>query len=265
VEATYGLRGLSPELRSVTLKTAGPARRLKGGQLSVGSLDPLIEEFRKRPPPPNASQPRVRIEDGSCCWPPTTARSALGQRPRARTASSVAGRRRTAPAQLKGPDFTASLAGRVFLDHARPARTSCASTSAGHRVSAGGASLTGGRFTCRQRPYPDLSGSAATAARSPPGGPPVASRRDQRPGAARRRSLRRLHRPGQRLDHDPRHDRASAANLRSRSGASRRADAWASSASLVSDDLRWTRKGGDRLRRIAAGRRRRRSAYDAAA
>src|SRR3546814_18162983 len=36
---------------------------LRDGKLSLGVLDPLIEELRKRPPRPDAAKPRIVIDD----------------------------------------------------------------------------------------------------------------------------------------------------------------------------------------------------------
>jgi hypothetical protein len=61
-EIGYGLVGF--EIRSVRLVRPVLRARLHGGQLSAGALDPLIAEFRKAPPRPNAAQPRITVERG---------------------------------------------------------------------------------------------------------------------------------------------------------------------------------------------------------
>src|SRR3546814_7887720 len=38
---------------------------LRDGKLSLGVLDPLIEELRKRPPRPDAAKPRIVVDDGT--------------------------------------------------------------------------------------------------------------------------------------------------------------------------------------------------------
>ena len=64
VAVTYGLRGLNFEVRSVTLREPTLRARLHDGRLSLGSLNQLIEELRKRPPQPDTAQPRIQIDRG---------------------------------------------------------------------------------------------------------------------------------------------------------------------------------------------------------
>jgi hypothetical protein len=61
---TYGLRGLTPEVRSVTLRAPVLRVRLHEGKLSLGTLDPLIADLQKTPPRPDRGQPRIQIEGG---------------------------------------------------------------------------------------------------------------------------------------------------------------------------------------------------------
>ncbi|HEY8573236.1 intermembrane phospholipid transport protein YdbH family protein [Phenylobacterium sp.] len=63
-EVTYALRGLRVEVRSVKLVKPVLKASFRGGKLSAGVLDPLIDEFRRRPPQPDARKPRIEIEDG---------------------------------------------------------------------------------------------------------------------------------------------------------------------------------------------------------
>jgi hypothetical protein len=64
VAVTYGLRGLNFEVRSVTLRGPTLRARLHDGRLSLGSLDQLIEELRRRPPQPDEAQPQILIDHG---------------------------------------------------------------------------------------------------------------------------------------------------------------------------------------------------------
>ncbi|HEY8003300.1 MAG TPA: YdbH domain-containing protein [Phenylobacterium sp.] len=64
-EVTYGLRGLTLEVRSVTLRKATLRARFHAGRLTFGSLDPLIAEFARKPPQPGAPSPRIAIDDGT--------------------------------------------------------------------------------------------------------------------------------------------------------------------------------------------------------
>lgn len=55
----FGLRVTSVILHRPVIKAS-----LKGGKLSLGSLDPVIEEFAKRPQRPDARQPEIGVREG---------------------------------------------------------------------------------------------------------------------------------------------------------------------------------------------------------
>jgi hypothetical protein len=58
-EVSYGLRGLTLEVRSVRLTKPIVRARLHDGKLTLGSLDPLIQDLLKQPPRPDATKPRI--------------------------------------------------------------------------------------------------------------------------------------------------------------------------------------------------------------
>jgi hypothetical protein len=64
VDVRYRLKGLGLEVQSVTLTKPVLRASLKGGTLHAGALDPLIEEFRRRPPRPDAAKPAIAVDDG---------------------------------------------------------------------------------------------------------------------------------------------------------------------------------------------------------
>ncbi len=64
VEVRYALRGFNVEVGQVRLVRPVVRARIRDGRLSVGSLDPLVEEFRRKPPRPDAAKPSIDIEDG---------------------------------------------------------------------------------------------------------------------------------------------------------------------------------------------------------
>lgn len=72
----FGVRPTVVRLRGARLKASYLA-----GRLSLGSLDPLVEELRRRPPRPDARQPVVIVEDGRLAlatdYGPVAARGAL--------------------------------------------------------------------------------------------------------------------------------------------------------------------------------------------
>lgn len=68
-EIDYGLLGLwsgDPFLEVRRVRLVRPIVRgtWRNGKLSFGALDPIIEEFRKRPPRPDARKPLILVEDG---------------------------------------------------------------------------------------------------------------------------------------------------------------------------------------------------------
>lgn len=63
-DVRYRLKGFGVEVTSVTLTRPVLRASLKDGKLNAGRLDPLIEEFRRRPPRPDATKPVIAIDDG---------------------------------------------------------------------------------------------------------------------------------------------------------------------------------------------------------
>ena len=155
----YGLKGLGLEVRSVRLVRPVLRAGLHEGKLTTGALDPLIEEFRKGPPRPNAAQPRIDVEDGLLLL-----RTDYGLVRLQADASLNDGRleqlkARIAPTRLHGDRFDVSLGdvgisaqtagGRIELSADAP----LTSFEAG-QLAAGGARL---RITAAG-PYPDFKG-----------------------------------------------------------------------------------------------------------
>lgn len=70
VDVRYGFAGFwsgePPGLRVDSVKLYRPVLKgaYRGGQLKLGALDPLIEEFTRRPPQPQGPQPRVEVRGG---------------------------------------------------------------------------------------------------------------------------------------------------------------------------------------------------------
>ena len=60
----YSLRGLRLEVTSIRLTRPVLRASVRGGKLSAGSLDPLIAEFTRKPPRPDAAKPKIIIDDG---------------------------------------------------------------------------------------------------------------------------------------------------------------------------------------------------------
>ncbi|WP_332771538.1 intermembrane phospholipid transport protein YdbH family protein [Phenylobacterium sp.] len=69
-EVRYGFTGFwsgepfGVRITSVVLHRPVIKASLKGGKLSLGSLDPVIEELTRRPPRPDVRQPEIRVREG---------------------------------------------------------------------------------------------------------------------------------------------------------------------------------------------------------
>ena len=69
-EVAYGLTGfwnnqpLGLQVTSLRLVRPVVKAQLKAGKLSFGVLDPIVEEFSRRPPRPGARQPMIQVESG---------------------------------------------------------------------------------------------------------------------------------------------------------------------------------------------------------
>lgn len=63
VEVRYRLRLTRLDVVSVTLRRPVLRAQLRRDGLHVGALDPLVQEFLRRPPRPDAAKPRVAIDD----------------------------------------------------------------------------------------------------------------------------------------------------------------------------------------------------------
>ncbi|MFZ5718783.1 MAG: intermembrane phospholipid transport protein YdbH family protein [Pseudomonadota bacterium] len=62
VRYRLGLAGL--EVRSIVLTRPVLRAQLQNGRFDVGALDPLVREFLSRPPRPDAAKPRIAVDDG---------------------------------------------------------------------------------------------------------------------------------------------------------------------------------------------------------
>lgn len=156
-EVQYGLRGLGLEVRSVRLVRPVVRARLQGGKFSVGSLDPLIEEFRRRPPKPDARKPRIEIDDGvlllATDYGPLRL-SGDGLVNDGRLASLTAA---SAPARLKGRGFDLELGAGALRVTSKANRLDVSVDAPLAKADAGGLAVRNGRLQVSAAgPYPDL-------------------------------------------------------------------------------------------------------------
>jgi hypothetical protein len=156
-EVSYGFRGLNFEVRTVRLTKPIVRARLHGGKLSMGSLDPLIEDLMKQPPRPDATKPKIEIDDGTLLL--TTDYGPVRVVADATVADGklMALSAATAPTRLKGPTFDAGLGAGALTLRTRGDRVDLNARIETPKSVVGPVTLTGARLGLTgQGPYPDL-------------------------------------------------------------------------------------------------------------
>lgn len=163
VEVNYGITGfwtgepLGVRVSSVKLYRPVAKGSYKAGKLSFGSLDPLIEEFTKRPPQPEVPQPRVEIHRGVLRFDTDYGLLKATADGRMQNGKLMALDARFDPVELSGPGLKAGL-GEANL------RLATTRDRVDLVLIAPAATLTAGELTARdaklnlslQAPYPDL-------------------------------------------------------------------------------------------------------------
>jgi len=157
VEARYRFTGLGVELQSVTLRRPVLRASLRGGRFSLGELDPLIAEFGRRPPRPDAARPTIAIEDGGL-WlatdygPVHVTADARVEDNRLVALAAVAD-----PARLRGRAFAAQTGRATLSVSSRGPRVSARLEAPFTAAGAGEVEARGGRLLLTaDAPYPDL-------------------------------------------------------------------------------------------------------------
>lgn len=247
-EVRYRVRGFGFEVVSVTLREPVLRASLRGGRLSVGSLDPIVEEFRSRPPRPDAARPRILV-DGGVLWLATDY-GPLRLRADARVEDNKlmwlqAG---AEPATLAGRGVTLRTGRAALAVTTRGARTSVRLDAPLSVAGPEGLTLDGGllRITA-DGPYPDLQN------RRGDGGVTLNASLAADALAAGDRRLEDVEAQaafvGQATGWIPDLTLAgrAVADVRAASGEIGGTQGRRILAAAVSDDLRWTRRGGDRL------------------
>lgn len=156
-EVTYGLRGLNFEVRTVRLTKPIVRARLHDGKLTLGALDPLIQDLLKQPPKPDAAKPRIEIDDGTLLLTTDYGPVRLAADATVTDGKLMALSATTAPTRLKGPTFDAGLGAGALTLRTRGDRVEINARVETLKTVVGGVTLAGARLGLTgQGPYPDL-------------------------------------------------------------------------------------------------------------
>jgi hypothetical protein len=148
-----GLDVLSARLERPVLRA-----RLHDGRFSVGALDPIVRDFLRRPPRPNAAKPRIEIVDGRLLLatdygPLQAAANALVDNGQLKTLAAT-----SAPARLRGPGFELALGAATLRETTRAGRIAASLEAPLAHARAGEASLGPGQLSLKVgAPYPDFA------------------------------------------------------------------------------------------------------------
>jgi len=248
VVVRYRARLSGIEIQSVTLKKPKLRAQLRPDGLHMGALDPLVKEFMSRPPRPDVAQPRISIDDGVLVLttdygPMRLTADALVEDGQLRTLTAT-----SAPTRLKSRDFDIALGAGVLREVTRAGRADVSLTAPVASATAGAGKLTDARFNLTaQLPYPDFQkrrGEGALVANVT-----LAGRRAEVAGQAFDDAELKVAFTGQTRGWIP--DLAVrgqlAGSLSAGQGRFGTASAKAVRMAITSEDLAWTRAGGDRV------------------
>lgn len=247
-EVRYRTRLSGLEVVSVTLKKPVLRAQLRKDGLHVGALDPLVQEFLRRPPRPDAAKPRISIDDGVLVLttdygPVRLAADALVEDGQLRTLAAT-----SAPARFRGPDFDVSLGAGTLREVTRVGRADVTLALPVTAATAGPAKLADARLTlAAQIPYPDFQkrrGEGAVVANLTLAGK-QAEMAGQTLGEVQMKAAFSGRASGWIPDLAVRG--RLAGDVRAGTGRFGSASARAVRLAVTSEDLAWTRKGGDRV------------------
>ncbi|MET0274170.1 MAG: YdbH domain-containing protein [Phenylobacterium sp.] len=169
-EVRYGFKGFGIEVVSVKLTKPVVRARVHDGQLSVGSLDPLIAEFRKRPPRPDARKPRIEVDDGLLLLATDYGPVRLTADARVEDGKLMSLDATTAPTRLRSEAFDVSVGKAVAHVRTKGDRVELSLDTTLSDAKAGGLSAQDARLRLTAAaPYPDLAhrrGDGALVARA---------------------------------------------------------------------------------------------------
>ncbi|WP_395671488.1 YdbH domain-containing protein [Phenylobacterium sp.] len=157
VEVRYALRGFSLEVGEVRLLRPVLRARIRGGALSLGALDPLVAEFRRRPPRPDAAKPRIEVEDGVLALSTDYGPVQVAADARIEDGKLMALAARSQPARLAGRAFVVAAGSGDLIVTTRADRLRAELSLPLAQAKAAEAELRDGRLRLTaEAPYPDL-------------------------------------------------------------------------------------------------------------
>lgn len=247
-EVRYRARITGIEVVSVTLRKPQLRAQLRQDGLHVGALDPLVQDFLRRPPRPNARQPLIRIDDGVLMLTTDYGPVRLAADARVEDGKLQSLAATTAPTRLRGEAFDVALGAATVTATTRAGRIDLSATAPVTAAKTATAELADGRINLvAQLPYPDFQtqrGSGAVV-------------------AALGATAKRVTLAGQALDgaelkagftgqaagwiSDLTLTGRTTASVTATAGRFGATSAKAIRVGAVANDLRWTRKGGDRV------------------
>ncbi|HEY0649660.1 intermembrane phospholipid transport protein YdbH family protein [Phenylobacterium sp.] len=247
-EVRYRTRLTGLEVVSVTLRKPVLRAQLRADGLHVGALDPLVQEFLRRPPRPDAAKPRISIDDGVLVLstdygPVRVAADALVEDGQLQTLTAT-----SAPMRLRGKDFDIALGAGTLREVTRAGRADVTLVAPVTAATAGPAKLTDARLTlAAQIPYPDFQkrrGEGVVVANVT-----LAGKRAEMAGQALGEAELKAAFTGQAKGWIPDLSVRGrlAGDVRAGTGRFGAASARAIRVAVTSEDLAWTRKGGDRV------------------
>lgn len=247
-EVRYRARISGLEVVSVTLRKPMLRAQVRQGQLKMGALDPLVQEFLRRPPQPSATQPRIRIDDGLLVLstdygPLRLAADALVEDGKLQSLSAT-----SAPTRLRSSDFDVALGAGTLTATTRGGRIDVGLATPVTSAKAGAAELAEGRLSLvAQLPYPDFQNRRGDGAVVAALG--LTGRRITIASQVLDRAELKAGLSGQSTGWitDLAVSGKATASVTATAGRFGATEAEAIRLAAVSDDLRWTRKGGDRV------------------
>lgn len=163
IDVRYGFTGpwagqpFGVSVIGVTAERPVVRAALRNGQLSLGTLDPLIQSFMRRPPQPNAAQPRIDIRQATLILATDYGPVTLVADGRLEDGKLIALKATNAPARLAGPAFSATLGAGVLTLRTAGGRSHAELALPVTAARAKAASFEAGVVTLAlDGPYPDL-------------------------------------------------------------------------------------------------------------